>query len=106
MTEHDLQNQIRLELSKRGVINFRTNVGKIRMADGRMFDTGLPKGFSDLMGVLPDGRAVFIEVKVHPNKPSREQLNFIAVMQKQGALAGVAYSVEDALKISRIDKED
>ncbi len=49
-TESLIQNQIRVELSKAGHTVFRVNVGKVRMADGRYFDTGLPKGFSDLFG--------------------------------------------------------
>ena len=31
MTEHDLQNLIRLELSKLGYVVFRTNVGKVKI---------------------------------------------------------------------------
>ena len=99
MTEHDLQNSIRLELSRRGFAVFRTNVGKVRMPDGRVFDTGLPVGFSDLLAVR-DGRAYFIEVKVYPNKPSEKQVNFIKTMQDMyGCRAGVAYSVDDAIAI-------
>lgn len=96
MTEAQLQNDIRLYLSSKGIINFRTNVGTVKLPDGRYFDTGLPKGHSDLYGVLPNtGRVIYIEVKVKPNKPSREQLNFIEAMKKQGAIAGVCYSVDD-----------
>lgn len=35
MTEHDLQNSIRLRLSELGFMVFRANVGKVRLADGR-----------------------------------------------------------------------
>lgn len=101
MQEHDLQNLIRLELTKRGYTVFRSNVGKIRMSDGRWFDTGLPKGFSDLFAVK-QGKVFFIEVKVRPNVPSPEQLNFVTQMQAKGCSAGVAYSVEDALKICEL----
>ena len=101
MSEHNLQNQIRIELSKLGFTVFRLNVGKVRMADGRFFDTGLPKGFSDLMA-LKDGKTYFIEVKYGKNKPSPEQINFIAQMIKKGFKAGVAYSVEDSKKICDI----
>jgi hypothetical protein len=43
MTEHDIQNSIRLKLSELGYCVFRVNVGKFETADGRWFDTGLPK---------------------------------------------------------------
>jgi hypothetical protein len=98
MAEHDLQNLIRLELSRLGYTVFRANVGKVKMKDGRWFDTGLPKGFSDLFAVK-DGRVYFIEVKVKPNKPTPEQLNFIDRMMQQGCPSGVAYSVDEAVKI-------
>ena len=78
---------------------FRVNVGKVRTADGRYFDTGLPKGFSDLFGFRPDGQIFFIEVKNETGKLRPEQKKFIEQMQKRGALAGVARSVEDAMEI-------
>ena len=99
MTEHDLQNQIRMRLTRLGFAVFRSNVGKFRMANERWFDTGLPRGFSDLFAVR-NGKIYFIEVKVKPNKPSPEQLNFIAQMtNRYGCCAGVAYCVEDAERI-------
>ena len=98
MAEHDLQNEIRIKLSSLGYTVFRANVGKVKMQDGRWFDTGLPQGFSDLFAVK-SGRVYFIEVKVKPNKPTPEQLNFIERMIQQGCRAGVAYSVDEAVKI-------
>lgn len=98
MTEHDLQNSIRLRLSELGFMVFRANVGKVRLADGRFFDTGLPPGFSDLFAVK-DGKIYFIEVKVKPNKPSQKQLDFLELVKKHGCRAGVAYSLEDAERI-------
>ena len=98
-TESLIQNQIRVGLSKAGHTVFRVNVGKVRMADGRYFDTGLPKGFSDLFGFRPDGQIFFIEVKNETGKLRPEQKIFIEQMRKRGALAGVARSVEDAMEI-------
>lgn len=96
MVETDLMHLIMDAVSKRGCLVFRSNVGKVRTADGRWFDTGLPKGFSDLFGFLPrSGRIFFIECKVKPNKPTPEQVNFIHVVQNLGAIALVAYSVEE-----------
>lgn len=99
MTEHDLQNLIRMKLSDLGYKVFRANVGKVKLPDGRWFDTGLPRGFSDLFAVK-DGRVSFIEAKVRPNKPTAEQVNFIGQMRSEGCSAGVAYSVEDAVAIA------
>lgn len=99
MTEHDIQNQIRLELSKLGYCVFRINSGKIKMTDGRWFDTGVPKGFSDLIAIK-DGKISFIEVKTETGRPSEEQKKFIEIMKNiYGCNAGIARSVEDAIWI-------
>lgn len=99
LSEHDIQNLIRMELSQAGYMVFRANVGKVKTADGRFFDTGLPKGFCDLFGFKPNGQIFFIEVKNETGRIRPEQKNFMEVMSSKGALAGVARSVEDALKI-------
>lgn len=97
--EHDIQNEIRLALSARGYCVFRINSGKVKTADGRWFDVGVPKGFSDLLAIK-DGKAYFIECKAEHGRPSAEQLNFIKQMQtRYGCRAGIARSVEDALGI-------
>ena len=98
-TESLIQNQIRVELSKAGYTVFRINVGKVRMADGRWFETGAPKGFSDLFGFRPDGQIFFIEVKNEKGRLRDDQKKFMEAMKKRGALVGVARSVEDAMRI-------
>lgn len=98
-TESLIQNQIRVAISQAGHMIFRANVGKVRTSDGRVFDTGLPKGFSDLFGFRPDGRIFFIEVKNETGRVRPEQKKFMEVMASRGALVGVARSVDDALKI-------
>lgn len=74
-TESLIQNQIRVGLSKAGHMVFRANVGKVKTADGRFFDTGLPKGFCDLFGFKPDGQIFFIEVKNETGRVRPEQKN-------------------------------
>ncbi len=98
-TEHDIQNEIRLALAERGVLCFRANVGRVKMKDGRWFDTGLPKGFCDLFGFRKDGQIFFIEVKNGKGRTSEKQDKFMELVKSNGALAGVARSVEDALEI-------
>lgn len=85
---------------------YRTNAGTFRSIDGKHIVKGLPKGFPDLFGVIPrqlttDGRPmpVFIEAKVHPNKPTPEQIEFIKLYRSAGCIAGVCYSVEEAWEL-------
>ena len=78
----------------------RVNVGRVRTPDGRYFSTGVPAGYPDLSGYRrSDGRAVYIECKVKPNKPTPKQLEFISKAREAGCLAGICYSPEDALKL-------
>ena len=94
-----MQNKIRLETSDIAVL-FRGNVGSGITYDGRHFDTGLPKGFSDLFGFRKsDGRAVFIEVKTAKGRASDDQKRFISQMKKKGAIAGICRSPEEALRL-------
>ncbi|WP_288531045.1 VRR-NUC domain-containing protein [uncultured Secundilactobacillus sp.] len=99
-SEHDLQNQVRVALSLHGCTVFRANVGKVRMPNGRWFDTGLPNGFSDLFGFRnSDGKIFFIEMKNEIGRLRPDQVRFGEVMKNRNVLYGVARSVEDALKI-------
>lgn len=99
MTEMDILRQIRLALSSMGWCVFRANVGKVRMADGRWFDTGLPSGFSDLLAVK-DGRIVFLEVKTKTGRVRDDQIKFINTMRDHyGCTAGIVRSVEDAVRL-------
>ena len=99
-TETDIMNEIRLALSAEGHMNFRANVGKVKMADGRWFSTGLPDGFSDLFGFRKtDAKIFFIEVKTPTGKLRKDQERFLTAMYQRGAIVGVARSTEDALRI-------
>lgn len=99
-TEHDIQSNIQVALSKRGHTVFRINVGKVRTADGRWFDTGTPRGFSDLCGFRKgDARMFFVEVKNEKGRVRDDQKTFLNTVTRKGALGGVARSVEDAIAI-------
>ena len=110
--EHSIQNRIRAAVSPTCAI-FRTNSGDFWQGDLvyskeykqtvlinlRKID-GLPKGYADLSGVRKsDGRAVYIEVKTASGRVSKEQKIFLAKMREYGAIAGVARSEEEAIKL-------
>lgn len=94
-----LQNQIMVELSKRGCKVHRTNHGLFYTPYGERITIGV-EGQSDLQGHRsPDGKCFYIEVKVDKGKPKPEQIAFLEAMKKSGALAGLAWSIEDAINI-------
>ena len=94
--EIDIQNAIRIALSKYGVV-IRQNTGNFELKDGRRIMCGV-KGLSDLL-FIGKNKVAFIEVKNATGKISDEQANFIKKMQSLGHIAGVARSVEDALEL-------
>jgi hypothetical protein len=113
--EHIVQAKIRIAASPHAAL-FRTNAGEFWQGHrvwsneyGQMVlinlkkVEGLPKGYSDLSGVRKrDGRAVFIECKTICGKVREEQQHFIDTMKSYGAIAGVARSENDALKLLEV----
>lgn len=114
--EHLLMNQIRLWCGQHGYPVIRLNSGKAWA--GKVVDTPeygrvvlnpkavelCQEGTSDLMVILPN-KIAFIETKIHPRKPTKDQLNFIAKMTALGHIAGVVYSLDefvDLLIINRV----
>lgn len=80
---------------------YRCNSGSVQLPNGRRFNA-MPKGFSDIMLILPGGRAAFVECKADKGKTSPEQEQFITKMRELGALAGTARSVTEAAQICGI----
>lgn len=99
MTEIDIQNAIRLELSKYGVC-FRMNTGVFKQGD-RSIKCGV-KGMSDLL-FIRDGKAYWLEVKTSTGRIRPEQENFLAVMRdRYGCATGIVRSVDDALRVTGV----
>lgn len=95
-----IQNQIQVAVSKSDCTIFRTNVGTVKLSDGRWFKTGLPAGHADLYGFRHwDGRVFYIEVKTKTGRPRQDQINFHRMLVKHNIIHGIARSAEDAVLI-------
>lgn len=57
------------------------------------------KGVSDILGILPNGRLLAIEVKTPTGVVSPEQKAFIEKAQSLGAFSIVARSLEDVKRV-------
>ena len=69
-----------------GIYHWRNNTGAVQIAPGRFMRFG-KKGSSDIIGVLPDGRALFVECKSQKGRLSPEQKKFIDDVKNLGCLA-------------------
>lgn len=103
-SEHQIQSAIMVAVSRHHYNIFRSNVGKVKTADGRWFDTGLPKGHPDLYGFKwSNGKVFYLEIKNAKGRPRPDQVQFHKMLTKHRIIHGIARSADDALKI--IDKE-
>ena len=102
--EHKIQSDILVAVSAHRCTVFRTNVGKVRLPDGRWFNTGLPKGHPDLYGFKwSNGKVFYLEIKNAKGKPRKDQIRFHKMLTRHQIIHGIARSVSDALAI--VDKE-
>lgn len=100
--EQAIQDGIRVALAQAGYVVFRANVGKVKTADGRWFDSGLPVGFPDIFGFKPsNGKIYFIEVKTPTGHRRADQVRFANFLRDKSAIYGVARSADEALAIVR-----
>lgn len=93
-----LMRQIMVALSEMGCFVMRTNSGVYYDSNGNRIRVGF-KGLSDLVGYNQDGQFFALEIKTPAGKASKEQLAFIEKCYRDGAIAGFARSVEDAVRI-------
>ena len=107
VTEQQIQQHIRLALSRGPVRLYRNNTGTLRDQHGRPVQFGLARGSADLIGwrtvvVTPEmvGQriAVFIsiEVKTPTGRLAPAQQHWLQAVRTAGGIAGVARSVADA----------
>ena len=115
MKEHEIQSMIRDLLRWKSGEFWRINVGSGYLSHTwndkpRWFSTGVPKGFPDLIGIIPRkitqndvgniiGQFAFIEVKSKSGRPTSDQKNFHELLYKNGAIGGIAHDFDDVVKI-------
>ena len=110
-SESRIQNEIRLALSKYGIV-LRLNSGKFWQGE-RMWSKefnqyvlvnlravqGCPEGTPDLLFLGEGNNVTFLECKTKKGAAREKQKRFIEIMHQYGIKAELTRSPEDALKI-------
>ena len=81
-------------LERRGFFAWNNPTGAVRIAPDRWIRFGL-KGAADLIGVLPDGRFLAVEVKAPHGRLSPEQSAFLEKVRGLGGVAVVVRSFRE-----------
>jgi hypothetical protein len=92
------ENRVKTEVLKylklRQIKAWSNPSGAVRIRPGKFMSFGL-KGSADIVGCLPDGRFLAVEVKAEHGRLSPEQREFLEMIKRQGGLAIVAQSWKD-----------
>lgn len=95
LLEKDIQKQILEYLPYIGIFAWRTNSGVIFY--GGHAHRMAPPGTADIIGIMPDGRFLGIEVKRPKGVVSAVQKEFLEKITSRGGVAFVAYSLDDVI---------
>ena len=110
LLESELQNKIRLKLSKLGFKVFRNNTGAWKHPSGRWISYGLCEGSSDVIAfkkvkIKPSmiGKDIAIFCAIETKSPTKsktteKQKNFITVVRESGGFACIVRSENDLEK--------
>lgn len=102
--ETEIQNAIRVELSKIGIVR-RNNVGIFYTPDGRPITIGIP-GEADLTLFRDGGKTVFVEIKTPKGKQNKWQKHFQNVVERRGYEYIIMRSFRDAVKyVEKVENE-
>lgn len=95
--ETSLARAIREALSVLGVVAWREQSGQVRVRRGYMHLA--PEGTPDIVGHMPDGRALYLEVKHGKGKERPAQTAFLARARAAGCVCGTVRSVAEAVAL-------
>src|SRR3990167_7357363 len=99
-SEQEIQKSILEYLRIKKIVCFKHHSTGSTIRDGKaVFFAHSEKGISDIIGCTKEGRFIAIEVKKPGGRPSPEQLEFIEMVNKQGGIAFIAYSIQDVLDV-------
>lgn len=95
MKEFEIRDQICEFLAKRGIFHWKDRSLVTKPGRGT---SSSAKGVPDILGILPDGTFLGIEVKTKDGRIRPEQDRFIKKATDLGGLCFVARSLDDVIK--------
>lgn len=99
--ENLLKNQIMQYLRLKRIFAWRQNTGAFIMQDKgrkRFIRCGIA-GLSDIIGILPGGKFLAIELKVPGGRLTKAQKNFLEMIRKNNGIAIVAFCLDDVMEV-------
>lgn len=95
--EKEILLAIRLEVGKNPRVVIWRNQSGHAEREGRWQTFGLIKGAADLIGVVaPYGRFLALEVKTKTGRATKEQLQFLSLVNRMGGVGRLVRTVEQA----------
>lgn len=86
-------------LAMKGILAWRNNTGAFAgeyKGKKRFVKFGV-KGGSDILGIMPGGRALAVECKMPGEKVTADQEAFLATARNAGAFVAVVHSVDELI---------
>jgi hypothetical protein len=99
--EADILKSCLAYLKVRGIFAWRANSGGTMMGEGarkRFVRFNGAPGCSDVVGVLPGGRVLALEVKRPGGRPTGKQQLFLDTVRRLGGLALCVHSLEELVE--------
>lgn len=100
-----LMNEIKIYCGTRNWLCYHLNQGLFYTKFGGLVKMDTPVGWPDLLVITDYGEAAFMETKIKPRKPTREQLAIQAELRKRGFRSETVYSLEEFIEAMSKEKE-
>jgi hypothetical protein len=99
VSEKDIQTQCLAWLKLRRVMAWRQNSGAMKTAAGGYVKFSSVDGQSDIIGLLPGGKFLAVEVKSSRGQLRDNQEAFLAAVTAMGGVAGVVRSLDELIEL-------
>lgn len=79
--ELNLQKRCMLHASSLGLLVYHFEATSYQLPNGSYVNSNVPVGWPDLTIIDPKtSKVYFVELKIKPNKPSKEQIHFLEIL--------------------------